>query len=214
MRHLLLNILAMLVMVWALMGCTEVSQRGERAGQALLQAWGDTAAMRRVDSAYQTMADSLQIPGTARQMANAFLRTVGDRDSVLAMAQAIAYDAEDFAHEQGQPLVDALLDGSMDARQATDRLFTLHWAADLLGKTDHIARLDAAIDDAANRLSPERQMLLFSRAATPTALGKQMRIEREQPGADTTDLDRRAAMLKQYYNEQQLVEFQNEYKIP
>ncbi|MBQ7690019.1 MAG: hypothetical protein IJT30_02350 [Muribaculaceae bacterium] len=211
MKHFLNLLLMTTTAVAALTGCGEVSQRGEQAAHDLLAAWGDTTAMRQVDSHYQAMVDSLQIPGMAGQMANALLRSVGDRDSVVAVAQAIARNADDFASEHAQPLVEALLDGSMDARQATDQLFLLHWAADVLGKSEHIARLDAAIDEAANSLSAEKQMLLYSRAATPAALGKQMRAERQQVGADTTDLDRRAEMLRQCYNEQQLAEFQTEY---
>ena len=202
------------MLILTLTGCSDVSQRGERAAQDLLNAWGDSAAMRRVDAQYKMMADSLMIPGTAGQMASAFIRSVGDRDSVVAVAQAIALDAEDFAGKNAQPLVDALLDNSMDARQATDRLMLLHWAADMLGKAEHLSLLDQAIDAAAQRLSTEKQMLLYSRAASPSALAKQMRVEREQPGADTTDIDRRADMLKQHYNAQQLAEFQAEYGVP
>ena len=202
------------MLILTLTGCNDVSQRGERAAQDLLNAWGDSAAMRKVDAQYKMMADSLMIPGTAGQMASAFIRSVGDRDSVVAVAQAIALNAEDFAGKNAQPLVDALLDNSMDARQATDRLMLLHWAADILGKAEHLSLLDQAIDAAAQRLSTEKQMLLYSRAASPSALAKQMRIEREQPGADTTDIDRRADMLKQYYNAQQLAEFQAEYGVP
>lgn len=202
------------MLILTLTGCNDVSQRGERAAQDLLNAWGDSAAMRRVDAQYQMMADSLMIPGTAGQMASAFIRSVGDRDSVVAVAQAIALNAEDFAGKNAQPLVDALLDNSMDARQATDRLMLLHWAADILGKAEHLSLLDQAIDAAAQRLSTEKQMLLYSRAASPSALAKQMRAEREQPGADTTDIDRRADMLKQHYNAQQLAEFQAEYGVP
>ncbi len=208
------KILPAIMLILTLTGCNDVSQRGERAAQDLLNAWGDSAAMRRVDAQYKMMADSLMIPGTAGQMASAFIRSVGDRDSVVAVAQAIALDAEDFAGKNAQPLVDALLDNSMDARQATDRLMLLHWAADMLGKAEHLSLLDQAIDAAAQRLSTEKQMLLYSRAASPSALAKQMRIEREQPGADTTDIDRRADMLKQHYNAQQLAEFQAEYGVP
>lgn len=202
------------MLILTLTGCNDVSQRGERAAQDLLNAWGDSAAMRKVDAQYKMMADSLMIPGTAGQMASAFIRSVGDRDSVVAVAQAIALDAEDFAGKNAQPLVDALLDNSMDARQATDRLMLLHWAADILGKAEHLSLLDQAIDAAAQRLSTEKQMLLYSRAASPSALAKQMRAEREQPGADTTDIDRKADMLKQHYNAQQLAEFQAEYGVP
>ena len=202
------------MLILTLTGCNDVSQRGERAAQDLLNAWGDSAAMRKVDAQYKMMADSLMIPGTAGQMASAFIRSVGDRDSVVAVAQAIALNAEDFAGKNAQPLVDALLDNSMDARQATDRLMLLHWAADILGKAEHLSLLDQAIDAAAQRLSTEKQMLLYSRAASPSALAKQMRVEREQPGADTTDIDRRADMLKQHYNAQQLAEFQAEYGVP
>ena len=202
------------MLILTLTGCSDVSQCGERAAQDLLNAWGDSAAMRKVDAQYKMMADSLMIPGTAGQMASAFIRSVGDRDSVVAVAQAIALNAEDFAGKNAQPLVDALLDNSMDARQATDRLMLLHWAADILGKAEHLSLLDQAIDAAAQRLSTKKQMLLYSRAASPSALAKQMRVEREQPGADTTDIDRRADMLKQYYNAQQLAEFQAEYGVP
>ena len=208
------KILPAIMLILTLTGCNDVSQRGERAAQDLLNAWGDSAAMRKVDAQYKMMADSLMIPGTAGQMASAFIRSVGDRDSVVAVAQAIALNAEDFAGKNAQPLVDALLDNSMDARQATDRLMLLHWAADILGKAEHLSLLDQAIDAAAQRLSTEKQMLLYSRAASPSTLAKQMRAEREQPGADTTDIDRKADMLKQYYNAQQLAEFQAEYGVP
>lgn len=202
------------MLILTLTGCTDVSQRGERAAQDLLNAWGDTTAIRKVDAQYKLMSDSLMIPGTSGQMANAFIRSLGDRDSLVAVAQAIAYEAEDFAGKNAQPLVDALLDNTMDARQATDRLMLLHWAADLLGKTEHLTLLDQAIDAAAQRLSTEKQMLLYSRAASPSALGKQMRDDRQQAGADTADIDRRADMLKQHYNAQQLAEFQAEYGVP
>ena len=72
---------------------------------------------------------------------------------------------------------------------------------------------DKAIDEAADRLSTEKQMLLYSRAASPAALGKQMRAEREQAGADTAEIDRRAQVLKTIYNEVQWQEFQAEYKL-
>lgn len=196
-----------------LAGCGQVSEQGERAGHDLLAAWCDTAAIRAVDEHYQAMKDSLHIPGTAGQMASAFLRAVGERDSVRAVAEVIALDAEAFADEHARPLVDALLENRMDARQATDRLFLLHWAADVLGKSEHIALLDKAIDEAADRLSTEKQMLLYSRAASPAALGKQMRAEREQAGADTAEIDRRAQVLKTIYNEVQWQEFQAEYKL-
>ena len=209
MKHLL----SLLLMAALLAGCGQVSEQGKRAGHDLLAAWGDTAAIRAVDEHYQAMKDSLHIPGTAGQMANAFLRVVGERDSVCAVAEAIALDAEAFADEHARPLVDALLENRMDARQATDRLFLLHWAADVLGKTEHIALLDKAIDEAADRLSTEKQMLLYSRAASPAALSKQMRAEREQAGADTAEIDRRAQVLKTIYNEVQWQEFQAEYKL-
>ena len=196
-----------------LASCGKVSERGEQAGQDLLAAWGDTAAMRAVDEHYQALKDSLHIPGTAGQMATAFLRTVGERDSIRAVAQAIALDAEAFADEHARPLVDALLDGSMDARQATDRLFLLHWAADVLGKSQHIAVLDDAIDNTASRLSTDDRMLLYSRAAAPAALGKQMRAEREQAGADTAEIDRMVQTLKGIYNDAQWQEFQAEYGL-
>ncbi len=204
----------LIVLLAALASCSEVSERGQFAARQLLAAWGDTTAMRQVDRLYQAMADSLHIPGTAGQMANAFMRSVGDRDSVVAVAQAIAMNADDFASEHARPLVDALLNGSLDARQATDRLFLLHWAADVLGKSDHIARLDQAIDEAADRLSTDKQMLLYSRAASPGALAKQLRAERDAPGTDTADVDHRAEMLKRYYNEAQQAEFQAEYGVP
>lgn len=210
MKHLI----TLLLMVALLTGCAQVSERGEQAARDLLAAWGDTTAMRAVDRHYQAMKDSLHIPGTAAQMASAFLDVVGERDSVRAVAEAIALDAETFADEHAKPLIDALLDGAMDARQATDRLFLLHWAADVLGKTEHIALLDEAIDKAADRLSPEKQMLLYSRAATPAALGKQMRAEREHAGADSATIDRKAVMLKDIYNEAQWQEFQSEYQFP
>lgn len=209
MKHLL----SLLLMAALLAGCGQVSEQGERVGRDLLAAWGDTAAIRAVDEHYQAMKDSLHIPGTAGQMANAFLRAVGERDSVRAVAEVIALDAEAFADEHARPLVDALLENRMDARQATDRLFLLHWAADVLGKTEHIALLDKAIDEAADRLSTEKQMLLYSRAASPAALGKQMRAEREQAGADIAEIDRRAQVLKTIYNEVQWQEFQAEYKL-
>ena len=87
----------------------------------------------------------------------------------------------------------------------------MHWAADLLEKTDHVAKLDEAIDHAASRLSEQKQMLLYSRAASPDALGKQMRAERNMPNADTTLIDRRAAILSGIYDEAQLKEFQSAY---
>ena len=194
-----------------LTSCGQVSDRGEELGRQLMKVWGDTAAIRNVDQQYQAAADSMHIPGTAGQLASAFMRTIGNNDSIQAVAYAITQSAEDFADKHAQPLVDGLLDGSMDARQATDRLFLLHWAADLLGKSDHIARLDEDIDKAASRLSEKKQMLLYSRAATPDALGKQMRAERNQPDADTVLIDKRVKLLRDIYDEAQLKEFQSAY---
>ena len=194
-----------------LTGCGQVSERGEQLGHMFAKAWGDTTAIRDIDRQYQAAADSMHIPGTTGQLAAAFMRVIGNGDSLQAVAQAITLNAEDFADEHAQPLIDGLLDGSLDARRATDRLFLLHWAADLLEKTDHVAKLDEAIDHAASRLSEQKQMLLYSRAATPDALGKQMRAERNMPNADTTLIDRRAAILSGIYDEAQLKEFQSAY---
>ena len=205
------HFIPLLLLALSLAGCSEVSQRGEQAALQLLAAWGNTEALRQVDRDYQQAADSLYMPGTKGQMASAFIRSVGERDSVRAVAQAIALNAEEFAQEHARPLVDALLNGTMDARQATDQLFLLHWAADILGKADHIVQLDQAIEEAANKLSGERQMLLYSKAATPAALAKQMRAERQQPGADTADIDHKAQLLEKIYNPEQLAEFQTEY---
>lgn len=191
--------------------CGQVSERGEQLGNRLVKAWGDTAAIKNIYKEYQAAADSLHIPGTTGQLASAFMRAAGEGDSLQAVAQAIALNASDFADEHAQPLIDGLLDGSLDARKATDHLFLLHWAADLLEKTEHIAKLDDAIDQAANRMSDKKQMLLYSRAATPSALGKQMRAERSLPNADTALIDRRAAMLREIYDEAQLNEFQSAY---
>lgn len=207
MKHLI----TLLITVSLLTGCGQVSERGEQLGQMFAKAWGDTTAIRDVDRKYQAAVDSMHIPGTAGQLATAFMRAIGDGDSLQAVAQAITLNAEDFADKHAQPLIDGLLDGSLDARRATDRLFLLHWAADLLDKTEHVAKLDEAIDHAASRLSEQKQMLLYSRAATPDALGKQMRAERNMPNADTTLIDRRAAMLGDIYNEAQLKEFQSAY---
>lgn len=207
MKHLLSILAAALLLT----GCTQVSERGEQLGRQLMLAWGDTAAVKAIDDQYQAAADSLHIPGTAGHLASAFMQAVGDNDSVQAVAQAIVLSADDFADEHAKPLVNALLDGSMDARQATDRLFLLHWAADLLDKNEHIALLDRAIDDAASRLSDKDQMVLYSRAAAPQALAKQMLAERAAPGADTAAIDRRAALLGEIYDETQLKEFQSVY---
>lgn len=205
------RIVYIIALVLQLQACSHVSERGEQLGSALVKAWGDTAAIVQVDKQYAAALDSLHIPGTAGQMATAFMRMIEQNDSMQAVAHAITLNADAFADKHALPLVDALLDGSLDARQATDQLFLLHWAANVLGKTEHVDLLDRSIDQAANRLSEQKQMLLYSRAATPDALAKQMRDERQKPDADTADIDRRAAMLKQIYNSEQFQEFSNVY---
>ena len=200
-----------LLLAALLSGCSHVSERAEQLGHDLLSAWGDTAVIKAIDRQYQAAIDSLNIPGTSGMFSSAFIDAVGDRDSLKAVAEAIALDAEAFADQHAKPLINGLLDGSMDARKATDQLFLLHWAADVLGKTQHIEVLDQAIDKAANKLSMEKQMLLYSRASSPAALGKQMRAEVDQNGVDAADMERRAEVLHGIYNEAQWEEFQSEF---
>lgn len=192
--------------------CDEVTQKGEFLGKELQSAWGDTAAMRQVDAKFQIIADSLRIPGTRNQLCNAFLRSVGENDSVQTVAQVIAYTIEDFADKNASPIVDGLRDGSINAEKATSKLALMLWAADVIGKNDYIDALGKEIDQIADRLSEKDQMKLYASATSPAKLGRAMLAERSAAGSDTTDLDNRANMLKEIFDETQYQEFIQTYR--
>ena len=61
-------------------------------------------------------------------------------------------------------------------------------------------------------MSIDRQMAIYSAAATPTTLGLELKADREAPDADRDLIDRQVKALEKIYTPEQMQEFSNAFQ--
>ena len=210
MKHKQLLIMAAVGLL--LTGCKEGPTRaGEALAREFYAAWGDTAALKQVESRFHATADSLWMPGTTMYLLKAFVEGTARNDSTRAVAQLMAYDRDDYAELQVYRLLGPSPDTQFKPDTARILLSLIDWSAQLMGKPDYAEAAKAHLDAEVSRMSLDRQMAIYAAAATPTTLAMELKADSEAPGADMALIERQIKALEKIYTPEQLQEFRAAY---
>ena len=208
MKKVIIICIAALAATMTLTGCSGASDKGTQAAKQLAAAWGDPAAIQKVASDYTASRDSLSFPGASGSMDGAFFDACTN-DTMLVMAQAIALSNEELAKETASAVIGGLKDGSMDAGKASARLSMLSMALFTLDRNDDLATCFRIIDEAAQELSEDQQMLVYARSCAPNKLGDAFKQDRAQ--GDATEADRKAKIVEGILTGKDLDTFKSHY---
>lgn len=135
------------------------------------------------------------------------LKTAGIPDSLATMgARALLMDAKDFADTQAQIIIDDLANGAITGEKAAILMNDINAVARQVGRDDTAAEFFAALDRLAADLPLDRQMLVYTRATTPEALGSALGKELKT-GTDRDLVNRQIAAARNIYTGKDLDDF-------
>lgn len=200
------RVLLIAIVMVALCGCSDATRRGTRLGDNFIEQWHHNGDLQQFTSAIAASGDSLSMDWQRASMRKAFVERVKGvgNDTMTIAAQALALDRDVFAEAMASSLIEALLhDDAITPAQAGARLSLVYGVIARVGLPDRAEAYHAALERHTGELSLADQMRVYSRAATPAELGRQLAAERAIPGADTALVTRRIEVLASIYDKQQ-----------
>ena len=208
-----LLIIALLGLVMASCVDKKAQEAGQKAAADFVAAW--SAGIAQADSAYKASLNSLNlIKGSAEDFNEAFLAAVEENgnDTIACAAMLLALGGEDLAKRTAQPVVDGLLDGSLDRETANDRVQLVHFLAQELNLPDVVADWDARIEAMVKSLSVAKQMRVYAASSTPEDLAAALLEDASQPGSDQKLLEEQVTALSEIYTPEEMQRFEAIYK--
>lgn len=190
----------LIVMMLLLTACGGASRRGQAAGQAFLEAWGDTAAMHQVVQRFEALrSDSLRWPWQVKAANRAFADVLFDdgRDSLLQAAYVIVLSPREMAQLKCPPMVDLLAARRFDTDSAADYLELIHWLCATVGHDRHAQVFDSTLQAIVDGFSLREQMNVYVQCSRPAALGVALAADANQPDADMEDINERIRLLRE-----------------
>ena len=212
MKRLPLILLGMMLLLTA---CDGASRRGEALGREFVAAWDDTAAMRQVVKRFQALRDdSLQWPWEVKAANRAFAAPLiaDGRDSLFQAAHVIVLSPTELAQRKCQPMIDALKNREDPADSAADHVAIIHWLCYTLGYDRHAEVFDSTLQAIVDGFSLTEQMIVYSQASRPAALGTALAADANRPDADMDDINARIAKLRKLYTPADFNTFEAAYK--
>lgn len=191
MRKIITLLLSATVGTLVLTSCGEASEKGSLAAHQLQAAWGNPEAIMKAASDFKAVSDSL---GKPESMSDAFIDACSGNDSMKVVAQAIALTPQALGSDMGEAIVDGLASGDIEAAKALEQIDLVGFAYALLQRNDDAVACFKAIDEVAQSLPEEKQMVVYAHSCAPDKLANAMRQERAQGNAG--DVDRRAKMVE------------------
>ena len=191
----------------------EVAGGWPEAAADFVAAW--SAGIAQADSAYKASLDSLNlIKGSAEDFNEAFLAAIEENgnDTIACAAMLLSLGGEDLAKRTAQPVVDGLLDGSLDREAANGKVQLVHFLAQELNLPDVAADWDARIEGLVKDLSVKNQMKVYAASSTPEDLAAALLEDANQPGADQKLIEEQVAALGEIYTPEEMQRFEAIYK--
>ncbi|MBO4815257.1 MAG: hypothetical protein J5523_09940 [Muribaculaceae bacterium] len=208
-----LLIIALLGLVMASCADKKSQEAGQKAAADFVAAW--SAGIAQADSAYKASLDSLNlIKGSAEDFNEAFLAAIEENgnDTIACAAMLLSLGGEDLAKRTAQPVVDGLLDGSLDREAANGKVQLVHFLAQELNLPDVAADWDARIEGLVKDLSVKNQMKVYAASSTPEDLAAALLEDANQPGADQKLIEEQVAALGEIYTPEEMQRFEAIYK--
>lgn len=208
--------LILLTLTLVLTACSGASRRGEAAGRAFLEAWGDTASMRQVVQRFDALReDSLRWPWEvkAANRAMADVLIADGRDSLFQAAFAIVLSPRELAQLKCPPLVELMLARQVETDSIAVYVDLIHWLCSTVGHERHVEVFDSTLQAIVDGFSLTEQMTVYAQCARPDALGAALADDANQPDADMQEIDARIEILrKKIYSGVDFATFEAAYK--
>lgn len=198
-----------------LTACSGASKRGDAAGRAFLEAWGDTAAMHQVVQRFNALRDdSLRWPWEVKAANRAFAAPLfaDGRDSLFQAAHVIVLSPRELAQLKVPPMVELLMKREFDTDSAADYLSLIHWLCYTVGYDKHAEVFDSTMQAIVDGFSIYEQMCVYAQASRPAALGTALANDANQPDADTAEISERINWLRTMYSPSDFRTFETAYK--
>ena len=208
-----LLIIALLGILFASCADKQLQERGQKAAADFVEAWGSGIA--QADSIYQASLDSLNLmKGSVEDFNKAFLAAVEENgnDTIACAAMLLALGGEDLAKRTAQPIVDGLLDGSLDRESANGKVQLVHFLAQELNLPDVAVDWDARIEGLVKDLSVKNQMKVYAASSTPEDLAAALLEDAQQAGADQHLVKQQVEALGEIYTAEEMQRFEAIYK--
>ncbi len=189
----------MIMLMLLLTACGEARKRGEAAGKAFLNAWGDTAAMHQTVVRFNALRnDSLRWPWEVEAANRAFASVLMDdgRDSLFQASHVIVLSPVELAQLKVPRMIELLRLREFDTDSAADYLSLIHWLCHTVGYERHVEVYDSMIQVTVDGYSMYEQMCVYAQASRPAALGEALADDAKQPGADMEDINARIEVLR------------------
>ena len=212
MKRLPLLFIGMMLLLTA---CGGAGKRGEAAGTAFLEAWGDTAAMRQAVQRFDALRnDSLTWPWEVKAANRAFAGVLmaDGRDSLFQAAHVIALSPRELAQLKCPPMVELLRRREFDTDSAADYVALIHWLCHTVGYERHIEVFDSTMQGIVDGFSLNEQMEVYVQASRPAALGTALAADANAPDADMDDINARIEVLRELYTPADFKTFEAAYQ--
>ena len=205
----------MIVLLILLTACGDASKRGEAAGRAFLDAWGDTAAMRQQVQRFNNLRnDSLHMPWQVKAANRAFARVLFDdgRDSLTQASYVVVLSPRELAQLKCPQIIYLLLKKEYGTEMG-EYVDLIHWLCNTVGYERHVEVFDSTMQAIVDSYSIHEQMVIYSQASRPETLGSALAYDANQPDADMKTIDKRINELKKnIYTPEEFAIFENAYK--
>lgn len=197
-----------------LTACGGASKRGEAAGRAFMDAWGDTAAMHQAVQRFNNLRnDSLRWPWEVKAANRAFASVLlaDGRDSLFQASHVIVLSPTELAQLKVPPMVELLRIREFDTDSAADYVSLIHWLCNTVGYDRHVEVFDSTIEATVAGFSLYEQMCVYAQSSRPAALGSALADDANQPDADMADINARIGELRKIYTSEEFATFENAY---
>ena len=208
-----LLIIALMGVILAACADKQAQEAGQKAAADFAAAW--STGIEQADSVYRAALDSINAAkGSAEDFNEAFLAEVekDSNDTLQCAAMLLALDGEQLAKRTAQPIVDGLLDGSLDRDAANDKVQLLHFLAEKLNLPDVATDWDTRIEAMVKDLGMKEQMRVYAASSTPEDLAAALLEDAQKPGADLKLIEQQVAALGEIYTPEELKRFEAIYK--
>ena len=211
MKRLPLILIGLMLLLTA---CGGASKRGEAAGRAFMDAWGDTAAMHQAVQRFNNLRnDSLRWPWEVKAANRAFASVLlaDGRDSLFQASHVIVLSPTELAQLKVPPMVELLRIREFDTDSAADYVSLIHWLCNTVGYDRHVEVFDSTIEATVAGFSLYEQMCVYAQSSRPAALGSALADDANQPDADMADINARIGELRKIYTSEEFATFENAY---
>lgn len=205
--------MALLGILFASCADKQSQERGQKAAADFVAAW--SAGIAQADSIYKASLDSLNMmKGSVEDFNEAFLAAVEENgnDTIACAAMLLSLGGEDLAKRTAQPIVDGLLDGSLDRDAANGKVQLVHFLAQELNLPDVAADWDARIEAMVKDLGVAKQMRVYAASSTPEDLAAALLEDAAQAGADPKLIEQQVEALGEIYTAEEMQRFEAIYK--